>query len=155
MGYHLAGRRVIARLDHGVLHLLDQDRTVLRSLPNPLTPADLPRLRDARPTGPAPGTHHDGLAGGSADQRRGSLSVAGQKIQVGIGHAGRTVTVEQADTSFRVYDADQLLIEVVRTTTKTIARFKVRQPEVPRQRQLPSTDLHAGAPSYADGVAMT
>src|SRR3954449_4481641 len=54
VGYHLAGRRVTARLDHGVLHLLDHDRTVLRSLPNPLPPADLARLRDARPAGPAP-----------------------------------------------------------------------------------------------------
>jgi hypothetical protein len=68
---------------------------------------------------------------------RGSISVAGQRIQVGIGHGGRTVTVEQADTSFRVYDADQLLTEVTRTTTKTIARFKARKPEPPRQRQLP------------------
>jgi hypothetical protein len=33
----LAGRRVTARLDRGVLHLLDHDRTVLRPLPNPLT----------------------------------------------------------------------------------------------------------------------
>ena len=71
---------------------------------------------------------------------RGSISVAGQRIQVGISHAGRTVTVEQADTSFRVYDAGQLLIEVTRTTTKTIARFKARKPEPPRQRRLPSTN---------------
>jgi hypothetical protein len=46
---------------------------------------------------------------------------------------GRTVTVEQADTSFRVYDAGQLLIEVTHTTTKTIAWFKARKPEPPRQ----------------------
>jgi len=32
--------------------------------------------------------------------------------------------VKHADTSFRVYDAGQLLIEVARTTTTTIARFK-------------------------------
>jgi hypothetical protein len=29
-----------------------------------------------------------------------------------------------ADTTFRGYDGDQLLTEVTRTTTKTIARFK-------------------------------
>jgi len=40
IGYHLAGRRIIARLDHGVLHILDLDRTLLRSLPNPLTPTE-------------------------------------------------------------------------------------------------------------------
>jgi hypothetical protein len=54
VGYHLTGRRVTARLDHGVLHLLDHDRTVLRTLPNPLSAADLARIRDARPAGPAP-----------------------------------------------------------------------------------------------------
>ena len=67
----------------------------------------------------------------------GSVCIARQKIQVGIGHAGQTVTVEQADTTFRVYLGEQLLTEVSRTTTKTIARFKVRQPEPPR-RALPA-----------------
>jgi transposase InsO family protein len=52
IGYHLAGRRVTARLDHGVLHILDADRTLLRSLPNPLGAAEQARLRDARPAGP-------------------------------------------------------------------------------------------------------
>ncbi|MEU5940093.1 hypothetical protein ABZ807_13045 [Micromonospora sp. NPDC047548] len=33
VGYHLAGRRITARLDHRVLHILDADRTLLRSLP--------------------------------------------------------------------------------------------------------------------------
>jgi hypothetical protein len=133
VGYHLAGRRVTARLDHGVLHLLDHDRTVLRSLPNPLTPADLARLRDTRPAGPAPAPARTELRVDRRISSRGSISVAGQRIQVGISHAGRTVTVEQADTSFRVYDADQLLIDVTRTTTKTIARFKARKPEPPRR----------------------
>jgi transposase len=63
---------------------------------------------------------------------RGSISIAGQKIQVGIGHAGRTVTVEEADTTFRVFVGDQLLTEVPRTTRKQIARFKAREPEPPR-----------------------
>ena len=47
-------------------------------------------------------------------------------------HAGRTVTIESADHTFRVYDGDELLTEAARTTTKPIARFKVRKPEPPR-----------------------
>jgi hypothetical protein len=133
VGYHLAGRRVTARLDHGVLHLLDHDRTVLRSLPNPLTLADLAPLRDARPARPAPTPARTELRVDWRISSRGSISVAGERIQVGIGHVGRTVTVEQADTSFRVYDADQLLIEVTRTTTKTIARLR------PASRTTPAT----------------
>jgi hypothetical protein len=37
------------RLDRGPLQLVDQG-TLLRSLPNPLTPAEQGRLRDARPS---------------------------------------------------------------------------------------------------------
>jgi hypothetical protein len=48
-------------------------------------------------------------------------------------HAGRTVTVESAEHTFRVYDSDELLTEVARTTTKNIARLKVRKPEPPRR----------------------
>ena len=50
-----------------------------------------------------------------------------------MAHAGRTVTVESADHTLRVYDGDELLTEAARTTTKPIARFKVRKPEPPRR----------------------
>jgi hypothetical protein len=62
--------------------------------------------------------------------------VAGQRIQVGFGHAGPTVTVTTAGDSFQVSDDDRLLTEVPRTTVKPIARFKARKPErSPRQAQ--------------------
>ncbi|MEU5563423.1 IS481 family transposase [Micromonospora musae] len=118
IGYHLAGRRVTIRLDHGVLHLLDTDRTLLRSLPNPLTPQEQARIRDARPAGPPPTPAPEPQRVERRVSSRGVLVIAGQKIHVGIGHAGRTLTVEDADTTFRVHDGDQLLTEVPRTTTK-------------------------------------
>jgi hypothetical protein len=62
---------------------------------------------------------------------RGALVVARQRIQVGMVHAARTVTVESADHTFRVHDGDELLVEVPRTTTRPLARFKVRKPEGP------------------------
>jgi hypothetical protein len=134
VGFHLAGRRVTVRVDHGVLHLLGPDRTALRSLPNPLTTAELARIRDARPAGPPPAHTDDLLRVDRRVSSRGSISIAGQRIHVGIGHAGRTVTVEHTDTTFRIRDGDQLLTEVVRTTTKQIARFKARKPEPLRRR---------------------
>jgi hypothetical protein len=77
---------------------------------------------------PAPGAHRRRVS------CRGSVCIARQKIHVGVGHAGHTVTVEEADTTFRVYLGDQLLTEAVRTTTtKPIARFKERKPEPPRR----------------------
>ena len=53
-------------------------------------------------------------------------------IQVGIGHAGETVTVAAVGDRFEVRDDDRLLVDVGRTTTKPIARFKARKPELPR-----------------------
>jgi hypothetical protein len=64
---------------------------------------------------------------------RGAVVVAGQRIQVGMVHAGRTVTVESTDHTFRILNGDELLTEVGRATTKNIARFKVRKPEPPRR----------------------
>ena len=98
----------------------------------PLTQAELGRIRDARPAGPAPAPPARPLRVDRRVSSRGSSSIARQRMQVGIGHAGRTVTVEEADTTFRVHDGDQLLTEVIRTTTKRTARCKARKPEPPR-----------------------
>jgi hypothetical protein len=38
-------------------------------------------------------------------------------------HAGRTLTVEAADATWRIYDEDVLVAEVGRTTTKPVARI--------------------------------
>lgn len=50
-------------------------------------------------------------------------------------HAYRTVTVETANTTWRIYNGDELLTEVALTTSKNVARFKARKPEAPRQRR--------------------
>jgi hypothetical protein len=132
VGYHFAGRRVTVRIDRGLLQLV-ADGVLLRSLPNPLTAAELARIRDARPAGPPPTPAPEPLRVERRIDCRGALVVAGQRIHVGMVHAGRTVTVETADNTFRVHDGDELLAEVARTTTRPIARFKVRKPE-PRRR---------------------
>jgi hypothetical protein len=130
LGYHFAGRRLTVRLGPGLLQLV-QDGMLLRSLPSPLTPSELARTRDARPP-PQPAAEPVQV------ERRVSspsaITIARQRIHIGIVHAGRTLTVESADHTFRIYDGDQLLAETGRTTTKPIARFKVRKPEPPRQR---------------------
>ncbi len=82
-GFHLAGQRVTVRLDHRVMHLLGPDRTVLRSLPNPLTAAEVSRIRDGRPGGPAPVPAADVLRVDRRVSCRGSISIAGQKIRSG------------------------------------------------------------------------
>jgi hypothetical protein len=123
IGYHFAGRRLTVRLDHGLLQLV-QDGMLLRSLPNPLTPSELARIRDARPAGPPPQPAAEPVQVERRVSSRGAITIARQRIHIGIVHAGRTLTVESADHTFRIYDGDQLLAETGRTTTKPIARFK-------------------------------
>jgi len=124
IGYHFAGRRLTVRVDHGLLQLV-QDGMLLRSLPNPLTPSELARIRDARPAGPPPQPAAEPVQVERRVSSRGAITIARQRIHIGIVHAGRTLTVESADHTFRIYDGDQLLAETGRTTTKPIARFKV------------------------------
>lgn len=132
VGIQFAGRRVTVRIDHGVLQLA-ADGVLLRSLPNPLTAADSARIRDARPAGPPPVPAPEPIRVQRRVSSRGALVVAGQRIHVGISHAGRTLHVEPADRTIRVYDpAGVLVTEVPCTITRPIARFKVRKPEAPR-----------------------
>jgi hypothetical protein len=143
VGSQFAGRRLTVRLDRGLLQLVDQG-VLLRSLPNPLTPAEQARLRDARPAGPPPTPSAEPLRVQRRVSCRGALVVAKQRIHVGIVHAGRTLTVETGDATWRIYDEDHLVAEVDRTTTKSVARFKVHKPEPPRR---PQTHLDTRGPS--------
>jgi hypothetical protein len=120
------------RLDGAVMQILDQDRTLLRTLANPLGLDDRPKLRDARPAGPTPQVPPTPPAVQRRISCRGSIMVAGQRIQGGFGYAGLTVTVTTVGDSFQVHDDDRLLTEVPRTTLKPIARFNARTPEPSR-----------------------
>jgi hypothetical protein len=145
VGSQFAGRRLTVRLDRGLLQLVDQG-VLLRSLPNPLTPAEQARLRDVRPAGPPPTPSAEPLRVQRRVSYRGALVVAKQRIHVGIVHAGRTLSVEAADATWRIYDDDDgiLVAEVARTTAKPVARFKVHKPEPPRR---PQTHLDTRGPS--------
>jgi hypothetical protein len=87
-----------------------------------------------RPAGPPPQSPPEPVRVQRRVSCRGALVVAKQRIHVGIVHAGQTLTVEAADTTWRIYDDNGLVTEVARTTTKTVARFKVHKPEPPRRR---------------------
>jgi transposase InsO family protein len=133
VGFHLAGRRVTIRFDGAVMQILDHDRTLLRTLPNPLITQDRSRLRDARPAGPAPVLPETPPPIQRRVSSRGVIMVAGQRITVGIEHAGLTVTVATVDEAFHVYDEERLLVGVPRVAAKPVARFKARKPELPRR----------------------
>jgi hypothetical protein len=114
---------------------------------SPPPPGSPPQPRDAHTAGPPPAPAAEPLRVQRRVDSRGALVVAKQRIHVGMVHAGRTLTVEAGDVTWRVYDEDGLLAEVARTTTKSVARFKVHKPEPPRR---PQTHLDNRGPFWTD-----
>jgi hypothetical protein len=56
---------------------------------------------------------------------RGGIQVVGQRVQVGMPHAGNVVTVEVEDTTLRVLDEEATILKTVpRRTTKAVTRHK-------------------------------
>ena len=54
--------------------------------------------------------------------------------------------MEAAGSTWRIYDANGLVAEVARSTTKPIARFKVHKPEPPRQPNRPAAQFRSMDP---------
>jgi transposase InsO family protein len=124
----LGGRRVGIRIEQATLMFFDLDtRQLLRTRPNPLTPADISRLRGVRPAGPPP----QAATGPVQVQRRASNSgvvmVVGQKVALGRINAGKTVTIEVTDTDLTIHtDTDPHTVR--RTTDQPVRRIKAHRP---------------------------
>ncbi|MFI7075478.1 hypothetical protein [Micromonospora sediminicola] len=119
------------RLDRGLMQIT-ADCVFLRSLPTLLTTAEIASIRDARPPARYPPQRRNrcGSSAASAAEERSSSQFNAPTS----GWPCRTHRhLEQVETTFRVYDGDQLLAEVTRTTTEPIVRLRARKPEPPRQ----------------------
>ena len=95
VGSPLAGQRARIRLDGQLMHVITQDGMLWRTLPCPIPPGQRHRLQGVRLAGPAPLPE----AASRVQRRvssRGGIQVAQQRIQVGMTHAGKIVTVESA-----------------------------------------------------------
>ena len=124
VGSPLAGQRARIRLDGQVMHVITQDGILWRTLPCPIPPGQRHRLQGVRLAGPGP-LPQPGLTIQRRVSSRGGIQVARQRIQVGFGHAGTTVTIQLADTTLHVIDQDgELITTVPRTGTGEISRFK-------------------------------
>jgi transposase InsO family protein len=103
VGQHHAGQRVTVRLDAQLAHVL-LDGVLIKTMPSPVPASALAHLQGAR----AASSPLVIAQGPVLVQRRvssqGSIQVAGQKLQVGHGHAHRTVTVLVHDRHFEVLD---------------------------------------------------
>nr|WP_239136199.1 IS481 family transposase [Dactylosporangium siamense] len=124
----LAGRRVSIRIDEQTLMFFDPDtRELLRTRANPLTPAEIGRLRSARPAGPPP----QPPTGPVRVQRRASNSgvvmVAGQKVALVRIHAGETITIDVSGTELAIH-CDDGTRTIRRTTDQPVTRIKAHRP---------------------------
>jgi transposase InsO family protein len=130
VGYALAGRRVTLRFDttRGVMTVLDTiDRTLLRSVPNPLTTRTVAYLRGARPAGPPP---IPPAAGPVTVERivssSGGIMITRQRIQLGRQHARKVVAVTLDEHTIHVHDGPNLLVTVPRTTTLEVTHRRAQ-----------------------------
>ena len=123
VGSPLAGQRARIRLDGQLMHVITQDGVLWRTLPCPIPPGQRHRLQGVRLAGPAP-LPPPATAVQRRVSSRGGIQVARQRIQVGMTHAGKTVTVLSEDTSFRLVIGAETVRVVPRTTSREIGRYK-------------------------------
>lgn len=128
VGFPLAGRRVILRFDAGLMAVLDQaDRTLLRSVPSPLTTRAVAYLRGARPAGPPPiPPAQTPVTVERIVSSSGGIMVARQRVQVGRNHARKVLAVTIDETTIHVHDGPHLLVTAPRTTTLVVTHKRAQ-----------------------------
>ena len=124
VGYQLAGQRVTLRMDGTQMMIITSDGELARTMPCPVPAGDRYRLRGARKAAPPPLPPSGPVTVQRRVSSRGGIMVATQKIQVGLIHAGKIVTVTAEDHAFRLIIDGQVAGVVPRTTTSEIHRYK-------------------------------
>ncbi len=124
VGYQLAGQRVTVRMDGTQMMVITGDGELARTMPCPVPAGDRYRLRGARKAAAAPLPPSGPVTVQRRVSSRGGIMVATQKIQVGLVHAGKIVTVTAEDHAFRLVIDGQAAGVVPRTTTSEIHRYK-------------------------------
>jgi transposase InsO family protein len=123
VGSPLAGQRARIRLDGQLMHVLTQDGMLWRTLPCPIPPGQRHRLQGVRLAGPDPLPEAAPVVQRRVSSR-GGIQVACQRIQVGMTHAGKIVTVVPETNSFRLVIDGDTVATVPRTTSRQIGRYK-------------------------------
>ncbi len=122
-GLPLAGRRVTLRLDGPVAHIVAEGIRV-RTVACPVPEQARPRLRGARAGTASP----SGLSEPQKVVRRvsvrGAIMVGGQRIQVGLPHAGKTADITIEADTYQIAVDDSATIIAPRTTSRDIKRHK-------------------------------
>jgi hypothetical protein len=145
VGFELAGERVTLRMDGTQMAVISHDGTLLRTLPCPVPPRERHRLRGARRAATAPPPPAGPLTVQRRVSQRGQIMVATQRIQVGMIHARKIVTVTASDDTFRLDIDGDTVATVPRTTSSEIHRYKACA------TRRPDSDRTAGSRSAGKG----
>jgi hypothetical protein len=119
----LAGQRVTLRLDGPVAHVL-AGGVLPRTVACPVPPGARPRLRGARPGTAQPPRLPEPLVVTRRVSVRGSVMVGGQKIQVGLTHARKTVQVTVGPDTYHIAVETGITVTAARSTSRDIRRHK-------------------------------
>ncbi len=122
-GLPLAGQRVTLRLEGPVAHVLAAG-VIVRTVACPVPPEARPRLRGARPGTAQPPQLPEPLVVTRRVSVRGSVMVGGQKIQVGLAHARKTVEVTVGPDTYEITVETGTTVAAARTGSRDIKRHK-------------------------------
>jgi hypothetical protein len=123
VGSPLAGQRVTLRLDGPVAHVFPNG-VLARTIACPVPPATQARLRGARVGSPQPPRLPRPLVVKRRVSVRGAIMIGGQKIQVGLPHAGKTAQVTIEADTYQITAGDGMVITAPRKTSRDIKRHK-------------------------------
>jgi hypothetical protein len=122
-GSPLAGQRVAVRMDGPVAHIL-ADGTTVRTLACPVPQPARHRLRGARAATAGPPQLPAALTVRRRVSARGAIMIGRQRIQVGLPHAGKTVTITVGSDTYQITVEDGITIAAPRKTSHAINRHK-------------------------------
>ena len=122
-GSPLAGQRVTLRLDGPVAHILADGNTV-RTVACPVPQPARHRLRGARAGTAGPPQLPGPLTVRRRVSIRGAIMIGGQRIQVGLPHAGKTAEITIEADTYQITVEDGVALTAPRTTSRDIKRHK-------------------------------
>jgi transposase InsO family protein len=132
-GLLLAGQRITLRLDGPIASILS-DGTVVRTVACPVPEHARPQLRGARPGQlTSPGLPEPPIVRRRVSSR-GAIMIGGQRIQVGLPHAGKTAEITVESDTYLVTVDDGMTITANRARSADIRRHKASSYPVPLQR---------------------
>jgi transposase InsO family protein len=122
-GSPLAGQRITVRLDGPVAHIL-ADSNPVRTVACPVPQPARHRLRGARAGTAGPPQLPGPLTVRRTVSIRGAIMIGGQRIQVGLPHAGKTAEITVESDTYQITVEDGITITAPRTTSRDIKRHK-------------------------------